>query len=74
MRRQAPDGVLVSNLPGSAYREGAQMTDEQPAKNQTRPDKATRSTPKDETADVSKTDLAAVVDALTATNEKNFDF
>ncbi|MFE5705084.1 hypothetical protein [Rhodococcus koreensis] len=50
------------------------MTDERPAKNQTRPDKATRSTPKEETADVSKTDLAAVVDALTATNEKNVDF
>ncbi|QSE93950.1 hypothetical protein JWS13_37805 [Rhodococcus pseudokoreensis] len=50
------------------------MTDERPAKNQTRPDKAIRSTPKEDTADVSKTDLAAVVDALTATNEKNFDF
>jgi hypothetical protein len=62
------------NLPGSAYREGAQMTDERPGKNQTPPDKATRPTPKEATPDVSKTDLAAVVDALTATNEKNFDF
>ncbi|WP_016883021.1 MULTISPECIES: hypothetical protein [unclassified Rhodococcus (in: high G+C Gram-positive bacteria)] len=50
------------------------MTDERPGKNQTPPDKATRPTPKEATPDVSKTDLAAVVDALTATNEKNLDF
>ncbi|BAH49582.1 hypothetical protein [Rhodococcus opacus] len=50
------------------------MTDERPGKKKSPPEKASRSTPKEATPDVSKTDLAAVVDALTATNEKNFDF
>ncbi|MBC2639053.1 MULTISPECIES: hypothetical protein [unclassified Rhodococcus (in: high G+C Gram-positive bacteria)] len=50
------------------------MTDERPGKKQSPQKKAPRPSPEEETRDVSKTDLAAVVDALTATNEKNYDF
>ncbi|MFC0453577.1 hypothetical protein [Rhodococcus jostii] len=50
------------------------MTDQRPGKKQSPPEKAPRPTPKDATPDVSKSDLAAVVDALTATNEKKLDY
>ncbi|MEN0136839.1 MAG: hypothetical protein AAGC80_16940 [Rhodococcus sp. (in: high G+C Gram-positive bacteria)] len=50
------------------------MTDERPGKKQSPPKKAPTPTSKEATPDVSRTDLAAVVDALTATNEKKFEY